>query len=103
MKIESEDEEVEEFAGITYDEDEGAESEEAVSESEADAERSARKGKKSVREELADLRAALAESVKTASEEQARRELHARDERARAMYAGYQAARREWKGKGGRR
>ena len=104
MKIESEeDEEVEEFAGITYDEDEGAESEEAVSESEADAERSARKGKNSWREELAEVKATLLESVKTAAEEQARRDAAARDERARAMYAGYQAARREWKGKGGRR
>ena len=98
-----EDKEEEEFAGITYYEDEGGESEEAVSESEADAGRSARKGKKSLREEVAELRAALVESVKTASEEQARRELHARDERARAMWAGYQAAKREWKGKGGKR
>ena len=102
VKMESE-EDKEATWGDPYYEDEGGESEEAVSESEADAERSARKGQKSVREELAALAATLAESLKTAAEEQARRDAAARDERARAMYAGYQAAKRESKGKGGKR
>ena len=52
-----------------------------------------------LREEVAQVRAALDESVRTAAEEGERRELQARNERDIWLYRGFQAATRAGKGK----